>query len=44
MREKGLNKYKQSMILRGTKPEGYNLFNNNSTFASLIYAFPWRET
>ena len=44
MREKSLNKYKQSMILKGTKPEGYNLYNNNITFASPIYTFPWRET
>ena len=23
---------------------GYNLYNNNCTFSSPIYTFPWRET
>ena len=44
MREKSLNKYKQSMIKKGAKPEGYNLYNKNSIFISPIYTFPWRET
>ena len=44
MREKNLNKYKQSMILNGTIPEGYNLYNINITFISPIYTFPWWET
>ena len=30
--------------LEGTISKGYNLYNNNSTFISLIYTFPWRET
>ena len=30
--------------LKGTIPQGYNLYNNNSTFISLIHTFPWRET
>ena len=24
--------------------KGYNLYNNNCTFISPIYTFPWRET
>ena len=43
MRENSLNKYKQSKILKGTIPDGYNLCNINSTFISPIYAFPWPE-
>ena len=30
--------------IKGTTPETYNLYNNNSTFISPIYTFPWRET
>ena len=44
MREKSLSKYKQSKILKGTKQEGYNLYNNNSISFSPIYPFPRRET
>ena len=45
MREKSFNKYKQSSdFMNGTIPKGYNLYNNNSTFISPIYTFPWRET
>ena len=44
MREKSLIKYKQSMILKGTIPQGYSLYDKNSTFISPIYTFPWRET
>ena len=28
----------------GTISNGYNLYNNNSTFISLTYTFPWWET
>ena len=28
---------------KGTIPKGYNLYNNNCTFISPIYTFPWRE-
>ena len=28
----------------GTIPKGYNIYNNNCTFSSPIYTFPWRET
>ena len=35
----------QSMFLiKGTIPEGYNLYNINSTFISPIYTFFCRET
>ena len=29
--------------IKGTIPEGYNLYNNNGTFVSPIYTFHWRE-
>ena len=32
------------MNLKGTTPEGYNLYNINSTFNSPSYTFPRRET
>ena len=31
-------------IHKVTVPQGYNLYNNNCTFVSPIYTFPWRET
>ena len=31
-------------IKNSTIPKGYNLYNNNCTFISPIYTFPWRET
>ena len=40
MKEKSFNKYKQSSDFIN----GYNLYNNHSTFISPIYTFPWRET
>ena len=30
--------------LKGTIPEGNNLYNHNCTSVSPIYTFPWRET
>ena len=30
-------------FIKGTIPKGYNLYNNNCTFISPIYTFPWRE-
>ena len=35
---------KMIFIKNGTIPKGYNLDNNNCTFISPIYTFPWRET
>ena len=37
---------KNQIILKenGTIPKGYNLYDNNCTFISPIYTFPWRET
>ena len=32
------------ILVEGTVPEGCSLLNNNSTFLSVIYTFPWRET
>ena len=43
MREKS-SKYKQSNVNNCTVLEGNNLYNNNCTFVSPIYTFPWRET
>ena len=33
-----------SDFYKGYNKKGYNLYNNNSTFISSIYTFPWRET
>ena len=33
-----------TILIKSTIPEGYNLYNNISTFISPIYTFPWRET
>ena len=40
------DKYKHTSAFREncTIPKGYNFYNNNSTFISPIYTFPWRET
>ena len=35
---------KKIFIKNGTIPKGYNLYINNCTFISPIYAFPWRQT
>ena len=35
---------KMIFIKNGTIPKGYQLYNNNCTFISPIYTFPWRET
>ena len=43
MREKS-SEYKQSNVNDCTVLEGNNLYNNNRTFISPIYTFPWRET
>ena len=43
MREKS-SQYKQSNVNNCTVLEGNNLSNNNCTFISPIYTFPWRET
>ena len=43
MREKS-SEYKQSNVNNCTVLEGNNLYNNNCTFISPIYTFPWRET
>ena len=38
------NNTKQSQFfIKGTISKGYNLYNNNCTFGSPIYTFPWRE-
>ena len=38
------NNTKQSQyFIKGTIPKGYNLYNNNCTFISPIYTFPWPE-
>ena len=38
------NNTKQSQyFIKGTKAKGYNLYNQNCTFISPIYSFPWRE-
>ena len=38
------NNTKQSQyFIKDTTPKGYNLYNNNYTFFSAIYTFPWRE-
>ena len=44
MRGKSLNKIQTVDDLKGTTPEGYNLYNINSSFVSTISTFPWRET
>ena len=31
-------------FIKSTKPKNYNLYNNNCSFTSSIYTFPWRET
>ena len=31
-------------IMISTIPKGYHLCNNNCTFISPIYTYPWRET
>ena len=39
------NKYSQVIFIEnGTIPKGYNVYDNNCTFISPIYTFPWRET
>ena len=43
MREKS-SEYKQSIVNNCTVLEGNNLYNNNCTFSSPIYTFPWQET
>ena len=45
MREKSLQMNTTVNEFEDTISNGYNLNNNNnSTFISPIYAFPWRET
>ena len=34
----------RNIFIKGTIPNGYSLYNNNFTFISPIYNFPWRET
>ena len=39
-----LQSYKsQKMILENINTKSYNFYNNNCTFISPIYTFPWRE-
>ena len=44
MREKSLQINTTVNDFKGTIPNIYNLYNNNSTFFSPLYTFPWRET
>ena len=46
MKEKGFQEIQTVNDIKfSTIPKGYNLYNNNnSTFVSPIYTFPWRET
>ena len=37
------NMQQSQYFIKGTIPKGYNLYNNNCTFISPIYTFPWRE-
>ena len=38
------NMQQSQYFIKGTIPEGYNLYNPNCTFSSPIYTFLWRET